>query len=540
MLTATPTKNPSLRLAALAILLCAEILLVSLGFDAYQVTISGADEWFSFIALSGQFAKILVATIVFLLMGLWPRLQHHLEFLTNSTAGYTYQYYLVAQLASFAFFFWCTSVIFEPGIEISTIPGIIVVAWLATLVAAGGLWLLVLAPMHYWQQLLSTELKIFVYAVAIGIVTWWLTLEAKSLWEPLADATFQVSAALLNLFYPDIVANPETKQLGAQGFIVNIAPVCSGYEGMALITMFTGFYLSIFRRDFRFPQALLLIPVGIVTIWLFNNFRIALLIAIGASFSPEVAVSGFHSQAGWISFILVSVAILMLAHHMPFFIRARKSRVVSNQRVTLPMATLIPFIALLATTILTSAVSAGFDWLYPLRVVVVAVAIRACWRIYGLTRFRIGIEAWIAGATVFVIWVILVPGDPTANELFAIQLQSSSMTVTVVWLLFRTLGAVITVPIAEELMFRGYLLSRLARREVILEGRIEFSWIPFMASSMMFALLHSNWTAGIAAGLVYGLVRYRSKGIGDAVVAHGFTNLLLTIYVLSTGSWSLW
>ena len=115
-----------------------------------------------------------------------------------------------------------------------------------------------------------------------------------------------------------------------------------------------------------------------------------------------------------------------------------------------------------------------------------------------------------------------------------------STSVAVVWLLFRTLGAVITVPIAEELLFRGYLMSRLVSQEVNLNGRIQFGWVPFIASSLMFGLQHSNWIAGITAGLVYSLVRYRSKGIENAIVAHGFTNLLLTVYVLSTGSWSLW
>ena len=117
---------------------------------------------------------------------------------------------------------------------------------------------------------------------------------------------------------------------------------------------------------------------------------------------------------------------------------------------------------------------------------------------------------------------------------------SVSTISAILWLLFRTLGAVITVPIAEELLFRGYLMSRLAKREVALEGKIEFGWVPFVASSVLFGLLHSNWIAGIAAGLVYGLVRYRGKSIWDAVIAHGFTNLLLTLYVLSTGTWSLW
>ena len=58
---------------------------------------------------------------------------------------------------------------------------------------------------------------------------------------------------------------------------------------------------------------------------------------------------------------------------------------------------------------------------------------------------------------------------------------------------FRTLGSVITVPIAEELLFRGYLLARFARSEIVLEGRIVFSWVALILSSALFGLLHANW-----------------------------------------------
>jgi CAAX prenyl protease-like protein len=107
-------------------------------------------------------------------------------------------------------------------------------------------------------------------------------------------------------------------------------------------------------------------------------------------------------------------------------------------------------------------------------------------------------------------------------------------------LLFRFFGSVITVPIAEELLFRGYLLSRFARHEIILEGRIAFSWVALILSSILFGLLHANWVAGIMAGLIFGLVRYRSDSIKDAVIAHASANLLLSVYVISSGNWSLW
>ena len=75
---------------------------------------------------------------------------------------------------------------------------------------------------------------------------------------------------------------------------------------------------------------------------------------------------------------------------------------------------------------------------------------------------------------------------------------------------------------------------------VVVEGKMAFSWIALIVSSILFGLLHSDLIAGIAAGFIFGWVRYRSDSIKDAIVAHASTNLLLSIYVLSTGQWSLW
>ncbi|MDH3387700.1 MAG: exosortase E/protease, VPEID-CTERM system [Gammaproteobacteria bacterium] len=535
------TQKPGfMRPAALVLVLCAELIAVSLFFDAYRPGLAQGGYWFGFLSNAGQFAKMLVAVLVFLVLGLWPRLPAYLDALQRSTGEYPFQYILATQLCSYGLFIWCTAAIFGANIAVADISDFVVMAWLVTLVATGGLWLLSVAPAHFWRRLVVSEPRVFAYAVIVGIAAWWLTLYAQSLWTPLSDLTFRLSAAILGLIYPDIIVDPDLKRLGAMTFVVNIAPQCSGYEGMALMAMFTGFYLSIFRKEFRFPQALLLFPIGIVTIWLFNNVRIALLIAIGASYSPAVAVGGFHSQAGWISFIAVIIVTLTLAYRTPFFSTVSVARKASVRGLNLPMATLLPFIVLLATTILTSAMSADFDWFYPMRVIGVGLAIAICWRLYGISTFKTGIEPWLAGAVAFALWIALVPADPVQNEVFASGLQGASQATAIAWLLFKTLGAVITVPLAEELLFRGYLLSRLARQQVMLAGRIEFAWLPFIASSVLFGLLHAEWLAGIAAGLVYTLVRYRGNSIMDAVIAHGFTNLLLTAYVLATGNWSLW
>jgi CAAX prenyl protease-like protein len=108
------------------------------------------------------------------------------------------------------------------------------------------------------------------------------------------------------------------------------------------------------------------------------------------------------------------------------------------------------------------------------------------------------------------------------------------------WLVFRIIGSVITVPLAEELAFRGYLTRRLLSREFteIAPGRL--NWWTLVISSLLFGALHGRWIAGTMAGMAYGLVYHRRGQLADAVLALGVTNGLIAMSVLVAGNWALW
>ena len=108
------------------------------------------------------------------------------------------------------------------------------------------------------------------------------------------------------------------------------------------------------------------------------------------------------------------------------------------------------------------------------------------------------------------------------------------------WLAFRVVGSVITVPIAEELAFRGYLIRRLVASDFTTVRPGQFTWLSFVISSMLFGVLHGRWLAGTLAGMAYALALYRRGEIVDAIVAHATTNALIAGFVLATGNWSLW
>ena len=107
--------------------------------------------------------------------------------------------------------------------------------------------------------------------------------------------------------------------MGTGAFHVEVAPECSGYEGIGLIWVFLSAYLWFFRRTLRFPQALWLLPVGTVVIWLANVARIVALVAVGAWVSPAVALGGFHSQAGWLAFNAVALGLVAVSRRARVF-----------------------------------------------------------------------------------------------------------------------------------------------------------------------------------------------------------------------------
>lgn len=488
----------------------------------------------------GRAAKIAVVIFTALMMAIWARLPDHYNKLNAETQHYHFSYFIALQLLAFIFFYECSSQIFGERVVGSLISLSQVGAWCLALLSVMSLWLLSVAPWRYWLSFVAVELKSIILALFVGFLAWSLAQSTQEMWRPLSNLTFEASASLLGLIYSDTIVDPTLKNLGTRDFVVNIAPACSGYEGIGLVTVFTVFYLSVFRKEFRFPQALLLLPIGIITIWLFNALRITILIAIGSSFSEKVALGGFHSQAGWIAFIIVIVGLLIAAHKFTFFSVEQDAKRSQDRTLTLPVALLLPFIILLASTLLTSSLSAEFDWLYPLRVLATAIALLYCWKAYYLGEPKINLEPVIAGVVVFVLWIVLVPNSIEQNNIFMGNLASGSGGVVTAWLVLRFMGAVITVPLAEELLFRGYLFSRISQQKIKLVGKIPFYWPTLLVSSVLFGLMHSNLLAGIVAGLIYGVVRFRGNSVMDAVIAHAMTNLLLSLYVISTGNWSLW
>lgn len=415
------------------------------------------------------------------------------------------------------------------------------VFWFAMLTGAivvtSLLSLMLVAPGSYWQHFFSTEKSALLLALifpVINIIVYCLAVQSD---DVLSRPTITLAKFFLDLFYTDIRVDLGNKTLGASNFDIVVDQMCSGYAGIGMITVFLTWYLITFKSRFRFPAILLLIPIGGILIWLSNCLRVALIVAMGSSVSSKIAMEGLHTNAGWIFFITISSGLVLISNHARLFCKKVTG---AHFVVDSTSALAIPFLLMLAVTLILSSLSAGFQWLYPVRAVATGVAVLLLWRHIKSHTCAPGVFPVIAGTVVFLLWIALVPSSDEIDSKFAASLFGVPAVVSVAWIVFRLLGSVIIIPIAEELAFRGYLPALFHGNGAGQQFLWEVHMLPLLASSLLFGALHSALLAGTLAGAVYYVVKLRSGKLWDAVLAHMSTNLLLSTYVLLSGHWSYW
>jgi exosortase E/protease (VPEID-CTERM system) len=377
-------------------------------------------------------------------------------------------------------------------------------------------------------------------ASVLGVLAWQIGEWARSLWEPLARVALAGTAALLSMFSSEVAADPQALTLRLEDFEVMIAAPCSGFEGMGLMSVLLGVYLFAFRCELRFPNAWLLLPLGVATIFGANLVRLAGLMAVGAYWSPDVADNGFHSKAGWALFCATTLLVAGLGRRLAFFSRASvahedEAQPDASDANNPSVAYLLPLLALIACGLFTGMFVKQLDQLYWLRVVVLVLVLVVLRRAYRDLSRRFSWLSVGVGALVALIWLVV-----PAPEREEATLAAFAAAATPAWLLVRALGSATIVPIAEELAFRGYLLRWLISREF---ERVSLrAWTPWaiLASSIAFGVLHERWFVATLAGAAFAFTQIRTGRLSDAVVAHAVSNALIAMWVLATGDFTHW
>jgi exosortase E/protease (VPEID-CTERM system) len=522
--------------AALTALLTAEILALTLRFDGGELLrTGGAIAW-----LLGHANWLLQWTVVTTAAVLLWRGRALLAELRACALAAPYRVgvrSLAVHFAALAVFALLCREVFEGA---SPTPAL-ALAWVAAGLVTVTAWAMAALPFGVWLRLVQRLGWVLPVAAGIGVLALLLGQFAGTLWQPMSRLTFNAVEVGLRLCGQEVVVRPERFIIGTPAFRVQVAATCSGYESVALVVVFIGLFLWRDRHALRFPNALALLPVAVVVMWWTNVARIVLLILIGSWWWPEAALGGFHSQAGWIGLIGVTLGLIAWASRSRWLLRSEVYAVrvgrATEGEVNLTAAYLAPLMALLAGALITRAFSHNFDLFYPLRVIPPLVALWCYRRAYAPVCWAPSWRPVAIGVAVYGLWLFLspAPGPEPLGPWYVL-----SPTLAVGWVIVRVVGAALIVPCVEELAFRGFLMRRLVGSPFERIPLGTFTWLSFVGSSLLFGLLHDRWVAGVVAGMLYAVALYDRRKLADAVVAHGVTNGLLAVHVLATGKWSLW
>lgn len=228
----------------------------------------------------------------------------------------------------------------------------------------------------------------------------------------------------------------------------------------------------------------------------------------------------------------------------------------------------LPMVLFLALTFVGSTWQSLYPASYLAKTVLVAGALAVLWHRYTPIRWNgwwlgvivgcIGIVQWV-GMQIWLqdSWPALVQGltfiPAGPREWIATQFQPpeevfnpttvfGSTAALFGWYAVRMAGAVLVVPVMEELFWRDWLWRTSINFDHFKRVQVgKWSWRAFLIVTFAFALVHGNWwlTSIVWAALIGVLLVY-TKSIGACIIAHAVTNLLLAVYVLRTGDWAFW
>lgn len=174
------------------------------------------------------------------------------------------------------------------------------------------------------------------------------------------------------------------------------------------------------------------------------------------------------------------------------------------------------------------------------------------WVARPVLDFRVGhrVATPLAGVLIFALWIapdVLFPGyrqSPLFHNAvvgFARSSLAEAARHDPGVLALRTLRAVIVVPIAEELFWRGWLMRWMIHQDFRRVPLGTYQATAFWVVALLFASEHGPyWDVGLAAGILLNFWMVRTKSLGDVILAHAIANLCLSGYVILAGKWEYW
>jgi uncharacterized protein len=209
-----------------------------------------------------------------------------------------------------------------------------------------------------------------------------------------------------------------------------------------------------------------------------------------------------------------------------------------------------PFAIFLLLLAFLPRLSGEVYWTAPVWVLVMAAVSFICWPREISARPAKPLASIGVGLLVFLIWIapdVLIPGYrssiPFSNSITGhLHSSLSDANLQSPWILtWRTMRAILIVPVVEEFFWRAWLMRWLINANFQRVSVGTYAPFAFWLTAGLFASEHGPyWDVGLLAGMLYNMWMIRSKSIADCILAHAVTNGILCLYVISTAQWQYW
>jgi len=499
-------------------LLVVEVLALQARFSAAPFADVDA-RWASIILALRELPRIALASLTALVLLGWSSLAEELARLrTDPHASRARPAWIALQLGAFALLWGSAAVLFDREPASDPPSSLLLGVWPFLALICLGLAVRATAPLGTWLALLKRRWSLLLSALTVGFLAWAAgTWSQGGLREVLRLPTLRVAYAMLFPFVDGAFIAPEAFQFGTKHFGVDLAPGCSGLDGIGLVGTFTAAWLVWQRRELRFPLALLLLPIGIAASWILNAARLAALVLIGEHASSRAAVAGFHSVAGLVFFCATAIGVVALGSSNVF---QRSAVRVRAKWLDATAAYLLPLVLWVGIGLLAAAFPVQPAMRLGLRCLAVAALLVAAWPqlrelVQAPTSLGIAVSLLCVGVALCL--------PRSVQEGVMVQRDPQDMPHG----LLAIVAALLVAPIVEELAFRGYLMRRFASIHFERLDARRAGWLGILVSSVLFGVLHPAWHAGIAFGLLYALAFWVRGRMADAVLAHACSNLAL-------------
>ncbi len=209
-----------------------------------------------------------------------------------------------------------------------------------------------------------------------------------------------------------------------------------------------------------------------------------------------------------------------------------------------------PFALFLLLLAINSKASLDSTWESPARVLILAAVCLLCWPRELSIRPDRPIASVAIGALVFFVWIapdLFIPGyrsNPLFSNFIVGHIHSSLQPAALhsSWLLaWRSIRAIIIVPIVEELFWRAWLMRWLIDTDFRRVPVGTYAPFAFWVTAILFASEHGPyWDVGLLTGIIYNWWMVQSKSVANCILMHAVTNGILSAYVIGTAQWQYW